>query len=181
MIEISIIRLRVLGLKVWKGMIAKMRIAVYPGSFDPITNGHLDIIKRASKLYDRVIVGVLNNASKSPVFSAEERKEMIDSATESIKNVSCDVFSGLLVDFAKQNNASVIIKGLRTVADFEYEFQMALLNKALNAEFETVFMMTDSKYSYISSSMVKEVAKYHGELDGFIPSVIKEKIIKKFK
>lgn len=157
-----------------------MRVAVYPGSFDPITNGHLDIIKRASRLYDKVIVGVLNNASKNPIFSAIERKEMIDSVTADIKNVSCDVFSGLLVDFAKQNNASVIIKGLRTVTDFEYEFQMALLNKALDAEFETVFMMTDSKYSYISSSMVKEVAKYHGELDGFVPASIKEKIMKKF-
>ena len=157
-----------------------MRVAVYPGSFDPITNGHLDIIKRASRLYDKVIVGVLNNASKNPIFSAIERKEMIDSVTADIKNVSCDVFSGLLVDFAKQNNASVIIKGLRTVTVFEYEFQMALLNKALDAEFETVFMMTDSKYSYISSSMVKEVAKYHGELDGFVPASIKEKIMKKF-
>jgi pantetheine-phosphate adenylyltransferase len=157
-----------------------MRVAVYPGSFDPITNGHLDIIRRASRLYDKVIVGVLNNASKNPVFSADERKEMIDSVTDDIKNVSCDVFSGLLVDFAKQNNASVIIKGLRTVTDFEYEFQMALLNKALDPEYETVFMMTDSKYSYISSSMVKEVAKYHGELDGFVPALIKEKIIKKF-
>lgn len=157
-----------------------MRVAVYPGSFDPITNGHLDIIKRASRLYDKVIVGVLNNASKNPIFSAIERKEMIDSVTADIKNVSCDVFSGLLVDFAKQNNASVIIKGLRTVTDFEYEFQMALLNKALDPEFETVFMMTDSKYSYISSSMVKEVAKYHGELDGFVPASIKEKIMKKF-
>ena len=157
-----------------------MKIAVCPGSFDPITNGHLDIIRRASKLYDRVIVGVLNNASKNPVFSVDERREMIEAVTADIKNVSCDVFSGLLVDFAKQNAASVIIKGLRTVADFEYEFQMALLNKALNPEFETVFMMTDSKYSYISSSMVKEVAKYHGELEGFVPPIIKEKILKKF-
>ena len=157
-----------------------MRVAVYPGSFDPITNGHLDIIRRASKLYDRVIVGVLNNASKNPVFSVDERREMIESVTADIENVSCDVFSGLLVDFAKQNEATVIIKGLRTVADFEYEFQMALLNKALNPEFETVFMMTDSKYSYISSSMVKEVAKYHGELEGFVPPIIKQKILKKF-
>lgn len=158
-----------------------MRVAVYPGSFDPITNGHLDIIKRASRLYDKVIVGVLNNTSKNPKFSAEERREMINTVTKDIPNVSCDVFSGLLVDFAKQNQANVIIKGLRTVADFEYEFQMALLNKALNPEYETVFMMTDSKYSYISSSMVKEVAKYHGELEGFVPPSIKEEIKKKFK
>ena len=136
-----------------------MRIAVYPGSFDPLTNGHLNIIKRASRLYDKVIVGVLDNSSKNPIFTAEERKEMIDMAVKDIKNVSCYAFSGLLVDFAKQNNATVIIKGLRTVADFEYEFQIALLNKALNPEYETVFMMTDSKYSYISSSVVKEVAK----------------------
>lgn len=158
-----------------------MRIAVYPGSFDPVTNGHLDIIKRASKLYDKVIVGVLNNASKSPIFTAEERKEMIDEAIVGMDNVSCDVFSGLLVDFAKQNHASVILKGLRTVADFEYEFQMALLNKALNPEYETVFMMTDSKFSYISSSMVKDVAKYQGGLEGFVPLCNLEKIKAKFK
>lgn len=146
-----------------------MRIAVYPGSFDPITNGHLDIIKRASRLYDKVIVGVLDNSSKKPMFSSIERKEMIDENIKDIPNASCDVFSGLLVDFAKQNNATVIVKGLRTVSDFEYEFQMALLNKALNPEYETMFMMTDSKYSYISSSMVKDVAKYNGELDGLVP------------
>jgi len=146
-----------------------MRIAVYPGSFDPITNGHLDIVKRASRLYDKVIIGVLDNSSKSPMFSSAERKEMIDENIKDMPNVSCDVFSGLLVDFAKQNGATVIVKGLRTVADFEYEFQMALLNKALNPEYETMFMMTDSKYSYISSSMVKEVAKYNGELDGLVP------------
>jgi len=146
-----------------------LRIAVYPGSFDPITNGHLDIVKRASRLYDKVIIGVLDNSSKKPMFSSIERKEMIDENIKDIPNVSCDVFSGLLVDFAKQNGATVIVKGLRTVADFEYEFQMALLNKALNPEYETMFMMTDSKYSYISSSMVKEVAKYNGELDGLVP------------
>ena len=157
-----------------------MRIAVYPGSFDPITNGHLDIIKRASKLYDRLIVGVLNNMNKNPLFTADERKSMIENEIGDIPNVSCDVFSGLLVDFAKQNGATVIVKGLRTVADFEYEFQMALLNKALNPEYETMFMMTDTKYSYISSSMVKEVAKYNGELNGLVPinviSKIKDKI-----
>lgn len=153
-----------------------MRIAVYPGSFDPITNGHLDIVRRASRLYDKVIIGVLDNTSKKPMFSPSERKEMIDENIKDMPNVSCDVFSGLLVDFAKQNNATVIVKGLRTVSDFEYEFQMALLNKALNPEYETMFMMTDSKYSYISSSMVKEVAKYNGELDGLVPQNVILKI-----
>ncbi|MDD6736449.1 MAG: pantetheine-phosphate adenylyltransferase [Clostridiales bacterium] len=153
-----------------------MRIAVYPGSFDPITNGHLDIIRRASRLYDKLIVGVLNNINKKPLFTAEERKSMIDSEIIDLPNVSCDIFSGLLVDFAKQNGATVIVKGLRTVADFEYEFQMALLNKALNPEYETMFLMTDTKYSYISSSMVKEVAKYNGELNGLVPKNVISKI-----
>lgn len=153
-----------------------MRIAVYPGSFDPITNGHLDIIKRASKIYDRLIVGVLDNSSKKPMFSAEDRKHMIDEVIEGLDNVTCDVFSGLLVDFAKIKGADVIVKGLRTVSDFEYELQMALLNKALNPEFETMFMMTNTKYSYISSSMVKEVAKYNGELDGLVPKNVITKL-----
>ena len=157
-----------------------MRIAVYPGSFDPITNGHLDIISRASKLYDKVIVGVLNNSGKTPLFTAEERMDMINHMITDLDNVSCDVFDGLLVDFAKSKGATVIVKGLRTVADFEYELQMALLNKALNPDYETMFMMTNTKFSYISSSMVKEVAKYHGELEGLVPknviTKLKEKI-----
>ncbi len=157
-----------------------MRIAVYPGSFDPITNGHLDIIARASKLYDKVVVGVLNNGTKSPLFSVEERLDMINHEIGEFSNVSCDVFNGLLVDFAKQKGATVIVKGLRTVADFEYEFQMALLNKALNPEYETMFMMTDSKFSYISSSMVKEVAKFKGRLDGLVPSYVADRIVEKF-
>lgn len=158
-----------------------MRVAVYPGSFDPITEGHLDIITRASKIYDRVIVGVLNNSAKSPMFTALERAEMIKSVTGELENVEVSTFSGLLVDFAKQNNASVIVKGLRTVADFEYELQMALLNKALNPEFETVFLMTNTQYSYISSSMVKEVAKYNGELTGLVPEKIIPIIRDRFK
>lgn len=158
-----------------------MQTAVYPGSFDPITCGHLDIIERASRIYDKVVVGVLNNVNKNPIFTADERAEMIRSVTKGLNNVEVDTFTGLLVDFASKKNAAVIIKGLRTVADFEYEFQMALLNKALNPEFETVFLMTDTKYSYISSSMVKEVAKYHGELSGLVPDPIVELIKKKYK
>ena len=159
-----------------------MRTAVYPGSFDPITNGHLDIIRRAGKLYDKLIVGVLNNpGKKTPMFSVEERMEMIRSVTEDIPNVEVDTFEGLLVDFAKANGANVIIKGLRTVADFEYEFQMALLNKALNPEYETMFLMTDTKYSYISSSMVKELAGFHGNLTGLVPNGIIDKIREKIR
>ena len=158
-----------------------MRIAVYPGSFDPVTNGHLDIIRRASRIYDRLIVGVLNNpGKKTPMFTVEERIEMIRHITADIPNVEVDSFAGLLVNFAKAKGAQVIVKGLRTVADFEYEFQMALLNKALNPEYETVFLMTDTKYSYISSSMVKELAGFKGDLTGLVPeaiiSRIKEKI-----
>ncbi len=156
-----------------------MRIAVYPGSFDPITNGHMDIIKRASKIYDKVIVGVLNNTSKNPLFTPQERVEMISGELKSLNNVEVLSFSGLLVDFARKNGASVIVKGLRTVADFEYEFQMALLNKALDAEVETIFMMTDSKYSYISSSMVKELAGFNGNLAGFVSPEIEKKIKEK--
>lgn len=157
-----------------------MRIAVYPGSFDPITNGHLDIIQRASRLYDMVVVGVLQNGGKSPVFTPDERVEMIQSVTADLGNVEVEGFSGLLVDFVKAKDASVIIKGLRTVADFEYEFQMALLNKALNPEYETVFMMTDTKYSYISSSMVKELAGFKGDLTGLVPAKIINKIKEKY-
>ena len=154
-----------------------MRIAVYPGSFDPVTNGHLDIIRRASRIYDRLIVGVLNNPNKkTPMFSVEERISMIREVTADIPNVEADSFTGLLVDFAKAKGAEVIVKGLRTVADFEYEFQMALLNKALNPEYETVFLMTDTKYSYISSSMVKELAGFRGDLTGLVPEAIISRI-----
>ena len=160
---------------------AMERIAVVPGSFDPVTVGHLDIIHRASAMFDKVIVAVMVNASKSPVFTSEERVDMIKEVTKGIENVTVESFKGLLVDFAKSQGATVIIKGLRTVADFEYEFQMALLNKALNPEYETMFMMTDSKYSYISSSMVKELAGFKGDLSGIVPGSIIKKIQEKYK
>ncbi len=158
-----------------------MRIAVYPGSFDPITNGHLDIIERASKIFDKVIVGVLKNKNKNPLFSADERIELIRKVTSKLDNVDVASFEGLLVDFAREHDADVIIKGLRTVNDFEYEFQMALLNKTLNSDCETMFMMTNSKYSYISSSMVKELAGYKGDLTGLVPAEIIHYIKDKFE
>ena len=157
-----------------------MKTAVYPGSFDPVTNGHLDIIERASRICDKVVVGVLNNTSKTPLFPVEERADMLRRVTEDLPNVEVGAFSGLLVDFARENGANVIIKGLRTVADFEYEFQMALLNKTLNPDIETMFMMTNSKYSYISSSMVKELAGFNGDLTGLVPAQIINKIKQKY-
>ena len=153
-----------------------MRIAVYPGSFDPITNGHLDIIRRASKLYDQLIVGVLDNSSKKPMFSSADRKAMIEEAISELPNVKCDIFSGLLVDFAKMNGASVIVKGLRTVSDFEYEFQMALANKKLNPEVETVFLTTAAENMYLSSSMVKQIASMGGDVGDFVPEQIRQDI-----
>ena len=158
-----------------------MRIAVYPGSFDPITNGHLDIIERASKIFDKVVVGVLNNKNKKPKFTSEERVMLIKKVTEHFPNVETASFDGLLVDFAREHSASVVIKGLRTVNDFEYEFQMALLNKTLDNDCETMFMMTNSKYSYISSSMVNELAGYNGDLTGLVPSEIIDFIKKRYE
>ena len=158
-----------------------MRIAVYPGSFDPITNGHLDIIERASKIFVKVVVGVLNNKNKKPKFTSEERVMLIKKVTEHFPNVETASFDGLLVDFAREHSASVIIKGLRTVNDFEYEFQMALLNKTLDNDCETMFMMTNSKYSYISSSMVNELAGYNGDLAGLVPTDIIHYIKDKYK
>lgn len=154
-----------------------MRIAVYPGSFDPITNGHLDVIRRAAKVYDQVVVGVLDNISKKPVFTAEERCEMIRMVTADISNVTCDRFNGLLVDFAKQKQAAVIVKGLRTVADFEYEFQMALTNKKLNPQVETLFLTTATQNMYLSSSMVKQIASMGGDISSFVPEVIRADIM----
>ena len=158
-----------------------MRIAVYPGSFDPITNGHLDIIERASKIFDKVVVGVLNNKNKKPKFTSEERVMLIKKVTEHFPNVETASFDGLLVDFAREHSASVIIKGLRTENDFEYEFQKALLNKTLDNDCETMFMMTNSKYSYISSSMVNELAGYNGDLAGLVPTDIIHYIKDKYK
>ncbi|ADQ46329.1 pantetheine-phosphate adenylyltransferase [Caldicellulosiruptor kronotskyensis 2002] len=156
-----------------------MKIGVYPGSFDPVTNGHLDIIERASKIFDKLIVAVLVNPNKTPVFDIEERVELLKETTEHLPNVEVKAFKGLLIDFMKQENAKVIVKGLRAVSDFEYEFQMALLNKKLEPSIETIFMMTNSKYSYLSSSMVKEVARFGGCIEDLVPEKIAKKVMKK--
>ncbi|MGE4282631.1 MAG: pantetheine-phosphate adenylyltransferase [Clostridia bacterium] len=158
-----------------------MRIAIYPGSFDPVTNGHLDIIERASKVFDKVIVGILQNSSKIPMFTVEERIRLLRQVTKNIDNVEIDSFAGLLVNYMKQKSATVIVKGLRAVSDFEYEFQMALMNNKLEPEIETLFMMTNSKYSYLSSSIVKEVANLGGCLKELVPDEIIFEIIKKVR
>ncbi len=157
----------------------RMNIAVYPGSFDPITNGHLDIIKRASRVFDKVIVGILVNPDKKGLFSIEERKELIRRVTRDIPNVKVESFTGLLVDFMKERDINVIIKGLRAVSDFEYEFQMALMNKKLNSNIETLFMMTDAKYSFLSSSSVKQVAMFGGCINGLVPDEIVDEVMYK--
>lgn len=153
------------------------RIAVYPGSFDPVTNGHIDIIRRSSRTFDKVYVAVLVNSAKTPMFSIEQRMEWIKRITKNLDNVEVDTFSGLLVDYMKEKSANIIIKGLRAVSDFEYEFQMALMNHKLSKEIETLFMMTSAKYQYLSSSIVKEVARHGGCLDGLVPDDMKDDII----
>lgn len=158
-----------------------MKIAVYPGSFDPCTNGHLDIITRASKLFDKVIVAVLVNSSKKPLFSAAERVDMLNEVTENLNNVEAVCFSGLLADFMKSVNSRIIIKGLRAVSDFEYEFQMALTNKELYSELETLFLHTSKEYMFLSSSIVKEIARYSGKLDGLVPDILIPKIKARFE
>ncbi len=149
-----------------------MKIAIYPGTFDPITNGHLDIVKRASQLFERVVVAVSENPRKNPLFSLEERAVLAAESvgTLGLKNVAVDRFQGLLVHYARRMGASAVIRGLRAVSDFDYEFQMALLNRKLHPELETVYLMPSEEYTYINSSIVKEVAFFGGKVDCFLPS-----------
>ena len=154
--------------------------AVYPGTFDPITNGHLDIIERASTLFDKVIVTVALNSSKIPLFSKDERKDMIENVTSGYDNVSVDVFDGLLVDYAKKMNAGVVIRGLRAVSDFEYEFQMSLTNRKLAPDVTTIFLMPNEKYTYLNSSLIRELAKFNADISDFVPDYVKEKLKSKF-
>lgn len=156
-----------------------MKIAVCPGSFDPVTQGHMDIIRRAAALFDKVIVVVMTNSAKQPMFSQQERVEFIRRAAAGIDNVEVDCFGGLLADYAREKNATAIVKGLRALSDFEYEFQMALTNRKLNPNTETTFLTTTSEYMYLSSSLVKQVAQLGGDITGFVPDCIIEDIKRK--
>lgn len=156
------------------------RIAVYPGSFDPVTYGHLDIIQRAAKQFDELIVAVLNNPSKRPLFSVEERKQLLMEVTKEIANVQVDSFRDLLVNYMHVKKAHVIIRGLRAISDFESELQMASINQKLNSQIETFFIMTNPEYSFLSSSIVREIASFHGPVSELVPHVVEEALRKKF-
>lgn len=157
------------------------KIAVIPGTFDPITNGHLDIIERAAKIFDVLYVSVLNNSSKKPLFTIEERMEMIRQVTAHLPNVQVESASGLTVDYAATRGATAIVRGLRAVSDFEYEMQIASMNRTLNADIETFFVMTNTKYSFLSSSMVKEVVQYQGDISELVPEIVNKAVQAKFK
>ena len=155
-------------------------IAVYPGSFDPVTNGHIDLIQRSAALFDEVVVAILRNSSKTPLFSINERGAMLESAVSGIGNVSITDFSGLLVDFAEQIGASVIIRGIRAISDYEYELQMALINRRLSSRVETVFMLPAETYSFVSSKLIKEIASHGGALSGLVPEDVENRLRKRF-
>lgn len=156
------------------------RIVIYPGTFDPITLGHLDVIQRAASLFDKVIVSVLVNASKAPLFTKEERMEMIRETVKEYKHVEVDEFDGLLVEYAKRKNAIAIIRGLRAISDFEYEFQMALMNRKISDGITTVFLMPHEKYTYLNSTIVRELARLHADVSEFIPESVVKRLKQKF-
>ena len=150
--------------------------AIYPGSFDPTTNGHLDVIARGARIFDHLVIAVLNNSQKSALFSVPERVEMSNEAVAKIENVSVATFDGLMVDFARQQQAQAVVRGIRAITDYEYEFQMALMNRRLAPELETVFMMPAEKYSYVSSRLIKEVFRLGGTIDGLVPPMVVERL-----
>lgn len=157
------------------------RLAICPGSFDPITYGHLDIIERSAKVFDHVVVAVFHNDSKSPLFSIEERMELISEATKHLNNVSVDSHGGLLMDYAKKKKANALVRGLRAISDFEYELQITSMNRKLYEEIETFYIMANNKYSFLSSSVVKEVAKYHANVTDLVPEAVEKALKEKFK
>ena len=156
------------------------RIAIYPGSFDPVTNGHLDIIERGRKLFDSIIVAILHNPTKDACFTVEERSEMLEICLKDLPNVEVDTFDGLLVDYAAKRNAHAILRGMRAVSDFEYEFQLALMNRRLNRNIETVFLMTGLRWIFTSSSIIKEAAGFGGNVNGMVPPIVNQKLKEKF-
>ncbi|HET6465538.1 MAG TPA: pantetheine-phosphate adenylyltransferase [Nitrospiria bacterium] len=158
-----------------------MKIGVYPGTFDPITNGHIDIIRRSLQVFDKVIVAVAPNPKKKPIFDIHERVEMIQEATRDIPNVQIEIFEGLLADYMKRKGAHAIIRGLRAVSDFEHEFMMALMNRKLDSEAETVFLMPSEEYSYLTSSAIKEVASYGGVVKDLVPPIVARRLQEHFK
>ena len=158
-----------------------MSIAVYPGSFDPVTYGHLDIIKRSIRVFDKLVIGILLNSEKNPLFSMEERVEFLTEATKDMENVEVESFSGLLVDFARENNADITVRGLRAVTDFEYELQIAQINNKLDSNLDTMFFTTSTEYAYLSSTIVREIASYHGDVSELVPPYVEQKLKQKFR
>ena len=155
------------------------RIAIYPGSFDPVTNGHLDIIKRGLKLFDQVIVAIMHNPAKESLFTVEERREMLEISLKSFSNIEIDTFNGLTVNYAAEKKAHAILRGMRAVSDFEHEFQLALMNRRLNREIQTVFLMTGLRWIYTSSSIIKEAAGFGGNINGMVPPIVNERLKEK--
>jgi pantetheine-phosphate adenylyltransferase len=158
-----------------------MRTAIYPGSFDPLTNGHLDVIERAVKLFDRVVVAVAKNEEKQPLFTLEERLDLVRRAIKNIPNAEADSFDSLLVEYAHQHNAQAIVRGLRAVSDFEFEFQLALMNRKLNEKVETIFMMPKDTYTFLSSRIIKEIARLGGDISTFVPAHVRTALVEKLK
>src|SRR5215471_16965515 len=158
-----------------------MRTVIYPGSFDPLTNGHLDVVQRAARLFDRVIVAVARSESKHPLFSLEDRLQMVAEAIRPIPRAEADAFDGLLIDYVERRGAQAVIRGLRAVSDFEFEFQLALMNRKLNESIETIFMMPKDTYTFLSSRIVKEIATLGGDVSAFVPEHVRASLGKKFK
>ena len=160
---------------------AKQKLAVYPGTFDPVTNGHLDIIERAASLFDAVVVAVTTNPSKTPLFDVRDREDSVRAVVAHLDNVRVESFAGLLMDYAKSVNANAVVRGLRAVSDFEFEFQMALVNRRLAGDIVTVFLMPNEKYTYLNSTIVKEVAKFGGDVSSFVPELVNRKLKAKYE
>jgi pantetheine-phosphate adenylyltransferase len=158
-----------------------MKIAIYPGTFDPITNGHIDILERALRLFDTVVITIARNTAKNPLFSEEERFTLLRNVTKKYKNVEVDSFQGLLVDYVRQKNAIAVVRGLRAMTDFEFELQMALMNRKLDETMETVFLMPNEKYTYLSSNVVREIARLGGDVSKFVPPVVRKALQQKNK